>query len=119
MPFNNQETINILQQLLTNSKDIILGALGGLVAYLLDYITAQRKKDNGENVMFVFRYTSLFINMILGAFVAHIVGSALSEDFSRYRDAIIGLSGVTAYQILILAESRFAKYIVDKFTKKD
>jgi hypothetical protein len=61
MPFNNQETINILQQLLTNSKDIILGALG----------------------------------------------------------AIIGLSGVTAYQILILAESRFAKYIVDKFTKKD
>lgn len=117
MPFS-QESISVYIKLWDAIKDLAIGAIGGMVGYLLDYITAQRKRDNGEKVVFVFRYTSLFINMILGAFVAHIVGDVLNEDFGDYRNAIIGLSGVTSYQILIVAESKFANYIVDKVIKK-
>jgi uncharacterized membrane protein len=118
MPLS-QESISIYIKVWDALKDILLGATGGMVGYLLDYITAQRRIDNGEKVIFIFRYTSLFINMILGAFVAHIVGDILNEDFGDYRNAIIGLSGVTSYQILILAESKFANYIVDKVIKKE
>lgn len=117
MPFS-QESIGIYMKIFDSLKDVLIGAIGGMIGYLLDYITAQKKKDNGEKVVFIFRYTSLFINMILGAFVAHIVGDILNEDFGDYRNAIIGLSGVTSYQILILAESKFANYIVDKVIKK-
>ena len=117
MPFS-QESIGIYMKIFDSLKDILIGAIGGMIGYLLDYITAQKKKDNGEKVIFIFRYTSLFINMILGAFVAHIVGDILNEDFGDYRNAIIGLSGVTSYQILILAESKFVNYIVDKVIKK-
>lgn len=117
MPFS-QESVSIYLKLWDDTKDILIGAIGGMIGYLLDYITAQRKRDNGEKVIFIFRYTSLFINMILGAFVAHIVGDILNEDFGDYRNAIIGLSGVTSYQILIVAESKFANYIVDKVLKK-
>ena len=118
MPFS-QESISIYLKVLEATKDVALGAIGGLIAYLVDYITAQKKKDKGEEIVFVFRFTSLFINMALGAFVAYIVGGLLDEDFGRYRDALIGLSGVSAYQILILSEHKFATFIVNKFSKKD
>ena len=35
------------------------------------------------------------------------------------RDAIIALSGVTSYNILLLAESRFAVWIFERVTGKD
>lgn len=117
MPFS-PESVGWYVQLINVGKDVVLGAVGGLIAYLMDYMAVQRRRDSGEKVVFVFRYTSLFINMILGAFVAHIVGGVLAEDFGGYRDAVIGLSGVAAYQILELAKSRFAGWLIDKIVKK-
>jgi len=81
-------------------KDAWLGVVGGGVAYLLDYSKAKRSGDHE----FTFMYTSMFVNMTLGAFVAHMTGSVLPSDF-EYRDAVVGVSGVLAYQILLFIQS--------------
>ena len=93
------------------SKDVILGALGGVVAYLFDYSKASRC-----NTPFKFLLSSMIINMMLGAFVAYLTGSLFDSDF-KYRDAMVGLSGVTAYNILLLAESKFAEALINRFMK--
>ncbi len=97
--------------IVSNIKDILLGVVGGLVAYLFDYTKAKRNGDDE----FVFQFTSMLVNIVLGAFVAYIVGTTLDTDI-RYRDAIIGLSGVTAYNIIYLAESKFAEWIIARIT---
>jgi len=90
-------------------KDILLGMSGGAIAYLFDYSRAKRSGDD----KFKFLLSSMLINIALGAFVAYIVGSGLPIDLV-YRDAIIGFSGVTAYNIILLAESRFAEWLINK-----
>ncbi len=94
-------------------KDIALGMAGGVVAYLFDYSRAKRAKDEE----FSFMFSSMFINMTMGAFVAYTVGSMLDSS-TIGRDAIIGFSGVSAYNILLLAESKFATWIIEKITGK-
>lgn len=96
---------------LLSVKDVLLGMTGGMVAYLFDYSRAKRAGDKA----FKFMFGSMLINMMLGAFVAYLVGSSMDSDV-HLRDAIIGLSGVTAYNIILLAESEFAKFIVGKLT---
>ncbi len=95
------------------TKDVILGMAGGTIAYLFDYSKAKREGDE----TFVFLVSSMIINMMLGAFVAYMFGSSLPSDM-EYRDAIIGLSGLTAYNIILLAESKFASWIIEKITNK-
>jgi len=92
-------------------KDILLGMSGGMIAYLFDYSKARRE----GNKDFTFLFSSMFINMALGAFVSYIIGSVLPSDIG-YRDALIGFSGVTAYNILLVAESKFATFIINKIT---
>lgn len=91
------------------AKDLILGMFGGMIAYLFDYSKAKRSGDKE----FIFIYSSLFINIALGAFVGYIAGTIIDTDM-RYRDAIIAFSGVSAYNILLLTENRFAAIIVNK-----
>jgi len=93
-------------------KDILLGIAGGMVAYLFDYSKAKRNGDDE----FKFLISSMFVNMCLGAFVAYTIGSTIPPDVG-FRDAIVGLSGVTAYNILLVAESKFAKWVIEKITK--
>lgn len=104
-------TIQDFLYLASSLKDVLLGMAGGLVAYLFDYSRARRNGDKD----FVFMFSSMFINIILGAFVAYVVGTLIPTDVV-YRDAMIGFSGVTAFQIILLAESRFASWIIDKIT---
>ena len=107
------ENVDVMVVLLS-VKDIILGTMGGMVAYLFDYSRAKRDSEKKE---FPFMMSSMIINMALGAFISYIVGSVIPID-TVGRDAIVGLSGVTAYNILLIAESRFATWVVDKITKK-
>ena len=92
-------------------KDILLGATGGVIAYLFDYSKAKRAGDKD----FPFMPSSMFINMVLGAFVAYCVGTVVAEDTAG-RDAIVGLRGVTAYSILLITESKFAEWVINKIT---
>jgi len=101
---------NILFTYIVLFKDIVLGALGGMIVYLFDYSKAKRM-----NIPFTFMFSSMIVNMALGAFVAYIVGTVIPMG-TYARDAMVGLSGVTAYNILMLAESRFAGLIMDKLT---
>ena len=105
-------TTSEVVHILVSIKDVLLGLAGGLVAYLFDYTKAKREGDD----KFTFMVSSMVINMVLGAFVAYTTGTILSSDVT-YRDAIIGLSGVTAYNILLLAESRVTIWLIDRIDR--
>ena len=110
---NNGNDFNYFWVIILMFKDIFLGLVGGLISYLFDYSKAKR---NG-NEEFIFRVSGMVINMALGAFVGYVIGTLLPIETTG-RDAIIALSGVTSYNILLLAESRFAVWIFEKVTSK-
>ena len=104
------ETLEIAMSLFKASKEVILAGMGGVVAYLYDY-TRLSKIDE------TYRWSNkaLTINMILGAFVGYSVGSLIPSDVS-YRDAIIAFSGVSAFTIVGIIESRFATWLIERIT---
>ena len=110
---NNGNEFNYFWVIILMFKDIFLGLVGGLISYLFDYSKAKR---NG-NEEFIFRVSGMVINMSLGAFVGYVIGTLLPIE-TVGRDAIIALSGVTSYNILLLAESRFAVWIFERVTGK-
>ena len=110
---NNGNDFNYFWVIILMFKDIFLGLVGGLISYLFDYSKAKR---NG-NEAFIFRVSGMVINMALGAFVGYVIGTLLPTETTG-RDAIIALSGVTSYNILLLAESRFAVWIFERVTGK-
>ena len=110
---NNGNDFNYFWVIILMFKDIFLGLVGGLISYLFDYSKAKR---NG-NEEFIFRVSGMVINMSLGAFVGYVIGTLLPIETTG-RDAIIALSGVTSYNILLLAESRFAVWIFERVTDK-
>ena len=110
---NNGNDFNYFWVIILMFKDIFLGLVGGLISYLFDYSKA---KKNG-NEEFIFRVSGMIINMSLGAFVGYVIGTLLPIETTG-RDAIIALSGVTSYNILLLAESRFAVWIFERVTGK-
>ena len=111
---NNGNDFNYFWVIILMFKDVFLGLVGGLISYLFDYSKAKR---NG-NEEFIFRVSGMVINMALGAFVGYVIGTLLPIETTG-RDAIIALSGVTSYNILLLAESRFAVWIFEKVIGKD
>ena len=110
---NSGNDFNYFWVIILMFKDIFLGLVGGLISYLFDYSKAKR---NG-NEEFIFRVSGMIINMSLGAFVGYVIGTLLPIE-TVGRDAIIALSGVTSYNILLLAESRFAVWIFERVTGK-
>ena len=110
---NNGNDFNYFWVIILMFKDEFLGLVGGLISYLFDYSKA---KKNG-NEQFIFRVSGMVINMALGAFVGYVIGTLLPIETTG-RDAIIALSGVTSYNILLLAESRFAVWIFERVTGK-
>lgn len=94
-------------------KDFCLGAIGGLCAYFLEY-----KKAVKDKVPFAFSFWIILVNVSLGIFVGYLTGTMIEYD-TYGRDVIIAMSGLSAYNILILAESKAATYIIEKFNKKD
>lgn len=114
----NGNDYNYLFMLLVMAKDVVLGLIGGLIAYLFDYSKARRNKNDFE-----FMISSMIINMALGAFVGYVVGTLIDPEMEG-RDAMIALSGVTAYNILLMAESKFFGWLFErvsgmKFEDKD
>lgn len=110
MPIKEPDNLNAIGLTILMFRDIMLGLVGGAVAYLFDFSRAKREEN-----AFRFQISSMLINMILGAFVAYMVGTLIAQDTTG-RDAIVGISGVTSYQILLVAESRFVTWIVKKMT---
>ena len=92
-------------------KDILLGAVGGVITYLFAY---EKAKRGGSKI--VFSFASLTINIALGCFVAYLVGTSLPLDI-QFRDIVISFSALSAYNILLLVESRFAEWLLNKFIK--
>lgn len=103
--------MHYLIQFLDTVKDVILGSMGGVAAYMYDY---SKKKKANENV--TWSNSAMAINMFLGGFVANAMGSFIPLDLSG-RDGIIGFIGVSSYTILGIVESRFAQIIMSKVLK--
>ena len=106
------ETVELVLNIVKAGKEIILAGTGGVVAYLYDY-TRISKIDGAHR----WSNKALFINTILGAFVGYVVGSLIPVDVT-YRDAIIAFSGVSAFTIIGIVESRFAVFIIERVTGK-
>jgi len=97
MPMNNNIEPTIFQ-ILGSMKDILLGVIGGVVAYLLRY---QREKDKDDS--YSFSFVTLIINMVLGGYASYLFGTAIPEHW-HYKDFIIGSIGVASYPILVWIE---------------
>ena len=106
------ETVELVLNILKAGKEIILAGTGGVVAYLYDYTRISRTNNEHR-----WSNKALFINTILGAFVGYVVGSLIPIDVT-YRDAIIAFSGVSAFTIIGIIESRFAVWIIERLTGK-
>ena len=107
---NNQDSINYLIQFFVYIKDIVLGAIGGAVAYLMKY-KEMKELSNSHKI----QWSLLIVNMILGGFIASIVGDAIPTTMP-YHNFIIGSVGVASYPLLVLVENSFAKILYEKIT---
>ena len=106
------ETVELVLNIVKAGKEIILAGTGGVVAYLYDYTRIVKTND-----MHKWSNKALFINTIIGAFVGYVVGSLVPMEVT-YRDAIIAFSGVSAFTIIGIVESRFAVFIIERLTGK-
>jgi len=106
------ETLEIIVSIFKACKEVILAGSGGVVAYLYDY--TRLSKSNSEH-----RWSNkaMAINTVLGAFVGYVVGSLIPIDVT-HRDAIIAFSGVSAFTIIGIIESRFAVWLIERVTGK-
>lgn len=104
------EYIEIATSLFKATKEVLLAGAGGVVAYMYDY--TRLSKDNPD---YKWSSKSMIINMCIGSFVGYTVGSFIPIDFA-YRDGMIGFSGVSAYTIIGLIESKFAAMLIEKIT---
>lgn len=105
------ENVDILIGIWVIIRDVVLGGVGGAAVYLFDYSKATRNGDS----KFIFRFSSLLINIVLGMFVSYAV-SGIIENGNEYRDVILLASGFSAYNILTITESKFAEYLFHRIT---
>ena len=106
---NPDDFLPLLVKFVTMIKDILLGGVGGIVAYMFDY-TVQKDKNH---VDVVWNTKTMFINCFIGAFVAYSLGSFIPHDIIG-RDGIIGMIGVSSFAILGIVERKLAQYVVDR-----
>lgn len=109
---NMSEQISYLIVLIHMLKDGLHGLIGGVVAYLFEL-----KKADKEGVKKQFMFSGMLLSASLGMFVGYVVGTFTPLD-TFARDGIIALSGLSSYSILVLADSRFARYVIDKISAK-
>lgn len=108
MPVEIVDTIVIVWLV---TKDVALGGIGGFIVYLYDYDKAIR-----SGKPFVFRWSSLGVNIALGMFVSYVVANIIPVDLFG-REALLLMCGFTAYSILVIAEGRFATALFDKIDR--
>jgi len=108
----NHDNLNTFLQLFAHVKDIFLGLIGGVVAYLVKY-RKEKEISIHTGQIIEFDFMILFTNMILGGFMSYLVGT-LIDPHTTGRDFILGSVGISSYAIAIFIESKFAKIIIDK-----
>lgn len=105
----NNEMLDLALKILGAMKDVLLGGAGGIIAYMFDYSRQKKAMDDVS-----WSNSAMIINMFIGAFVAYSLASFIPLDLAG-RDGLVGFIGVSSYAILGIVESRFARYILDRF----
>jgi hypothetical protein len=108
MAMNNIPPETFMLQIFHMFKDVLLGMIGGLIAYLLKYSREKEKNDS-----YIFSWISLFINMILGGYVSYLFGTLIDSQ-CQYKDFIVGSVGVASYPILIWIEANALNVLLKK-----
>lgn len=88
-------------------QEIIVGGVGGMVAYMVEFKRARTANENHK-----WNSASMVMHIFMGSFMAYVAGSFMPHDMV-YRDGLIGLIGLTSYTIIGLIESRFATWLID------
>lgn len=106
---NAQEMYELLVKLSIAFKEALVGGIGGMVAYMVEYkrqkaLIPEHKWSSGTMVIHIF----------IGSFIAYIAGTFMTADMT-YRDGLIGLVGLTSYSLVGLLESNFTKWVIDVF----
>lgn len=100
-------------------KDILLGSIGGFIAYIFNFERAKRDRSKMEtSEKMEFSISSMLIYILLGMFIGYLIGTVLTPK-TYGRDVLISLGGFSAFSILLIADSRFAEWLYEKFNKKD
>jgi hypothetical protein len=84
--------------------DLGLGCVGGSVATI--YVA--RKYGAAS-----FTISLLISNISLGAFVGYLVGGVVPVEWNMH-DILVSFSGVTAYSIIEIGETKFASYVYER-----
>lgn len=104
--------MELIDAILKNCRDALLGCSGGLVVYLYHFSTHREKNHTVEFDVVIF-----IINGVVGGFMAFTLGGLIPHSL-EYRDGIIGLIGVTAFGFMAVVESKFVNEFLKKFAKK-
>lgn len=98
--------------------DVFLGALGGFISYIFNYQKqSEEMKRSGELKKIEFSISSMLIYIFLGMFIGYLTGTLL-EPKTYARDALVAMGGFSAFSILVVADSRFTQWVIDKFNKR-
>ena len=103
----------LVNHIMSLSKDMVVGFIGGGIGYLLKY-----SKDRRTGAKVPFSIPMMLINIIVGGYAAYMFGSLFPGDM-RFRDFIIGAIGVASYPILQFIEFNgvdIALYMIEKLT---
>jgi len=103
------EIYSIVSQIISSTKDILVGGTGGLMMY---FVENRRMKEKGIDAKM--DVGQMLINIFIGSFVAYVIGSSIAPD-TPYRDGIVAVIGMCSYSIVGLLESRFTQWIVNVF----
>jgi len=112
MPVNNNVEPSSILQLIGSMKDVLLGVIGGVVAYFLRY--EEKKKLDDTHT---FSWITLVFNMLLGGYAAYLFGTLIPET-AGYKDFVIGSIGVASYPILTWVERNALGVLLKKANLK-
>ena len=98
----NIGTFNFYLHIYEAFKDAILGAGGGSIAYIYEY---RANNYTGWNTI------ALVLNILVGGFLAQIMGKYISSD-TPWRDAIIAGIGIMAFGIITVAKTKLSQILM-------
>lgn len=85
-------------------KDFVLGFLGGVFSHLVPYY---KDYHHGK----VFLVGMMLTKALLGAFAGWLVGGGIVDDMP-FRDAIVALSGLSAFVVVTALDKDFLREIL-------
>ena len=109
--------MDLLRDILINSKDAMLGGCGGLVAYLYHFSKHKDDQDAEGKLKVRIDILQFLINGVVGGFMAFCLGDVV-PDTLPYRDGLVGLVGVVGFGLMGAVESKLVNDLLNRLGVK-